>query len=306
MKNNTLTQELREAKKDIFKALYFGFGFDFEKDFNIIKLTGSFTHNKIKKAIGKDFENSNVCLVINNVKYRENYNYFVPVYISNFGLSLINRIPWNIRHDSFYSVGIFEDVRKHDENINVYVIWQSKNYTVKPVIHELNKKDRLTYVSHIKLGEYKGSREGISTITVKDRLTGCKHDIKISSFESNNVNYFIDKSGYFLQEKRNDLKQAAKALRAERLKNSVDCVDFSEDIETIKKCFQVAKNTILTMFNTSNNYETLSKVSIKLRKLEWIALDIEKFVNAVNNKSFSSVDRANDLKESIFNKLAEI
>lgn len=67
MKKNTsiLKKELLERNRNILKALHDLYDFDFQADFDILKIKGRFTANSIKKLLNiKDFDDHNVCLIL--------------------------------------------------------------------------------------------------------------------------------------------------------------------------------------------------------------------------------------------------
>lgn len=311
MNKKELVNELKKvdsAKASrILPILHHAFNFDFESDFSIYRFDGNFTHNKIKKLVGvSDFSEYNASMIITNIKYRENYFYIVGINENGFSLSFRNNVPFKYYScfDWFNSGSTFESARK-EQNIVSYVVIQKKELEKKPIKKEVDFSiDRIKAVSSVCLGSYnEPQKHGISSIDYVNPYTGEKNTLKIGSFESDNVNFFIDKSGYFLQNKRNVLKQNAKALKTKRLKQEVSEKDFSSDIRNIKNLFNALKSELSNRLNEHCDYEKLGIISSCVRSLEWITLDINRLEKANTEKTFSSVESAKYLISSIWEKL---
>lgn len=298
-----MKKELLQRNKNIFKGLHELYNFDFEADFTIQKHRGKFTLNTIKKALENvNIDSTNTVVIMVDVKYRENYCYIVQVLNDGFCISFPKRKFW-YGLDDFYSKKMFEDYRK-DESKIYYIVSQNKELEKIASEKKTDYNGRFKYVSKIGWGDGKGNH-GISQIDLLDIAHNGKkitiHTQRPAS--STDVNYFIDKSGYMVEGKKEELKRKAQILRREREKASVDIVSFDNEILTFEKELQTIKNTIALLAQNMNNYETACDLDKIIGGIRWLYLSVDRFKESNKNKKFSSVD---DAKKRLFNIETEI
>lgn len=293
MKKN-LINELLERDNTILKSLHDAYDFDFNAEYKILKIKGRFTHKSILKTLGvKDCSNLNVVLVLTGLKYQENYNYIVKMNKTNFSLSYPRKIFYG-RVSWFWGVGQFEEARKSEEK-TTYIIYQSKELMKIASYKKPDYTQRFEYVRHIGWCDGRG-RHGISQFDLKDmQHNGRQINIRtIEASASTDINYYIDKSGYLIEGKKQELKRRAKQLKKEHEKNLVDLINYDNEIEEIKKeIFLINRNVALKMVE-SFSFEDLARIDRIITKIKWFYIDFERFQEANNKKQFSSVERANN------------
>lgn len=293
-----LVNELLKRNNQMLKILHDGFGFDYNKDFSIIKIEGNFTHNSILKAIDTPINDYNVALIVTGVKYQEKQNYLFSVHSSGFGLEP----PYKIRYDfsgywTCYAKSQLESYRK-EKNIISYIIMQNQKLISNnhyKYNFDYNTNTRYKYMRHIGLSSYVNPKaHGVSQIDLKDFLTGRQFTYKCrSGFDSDETYYFVDKSGYIVEPKRQELKEKARQLKIKRKKQQVDSLDFSDSIKELRKDFEIIKNNVSSLLFNSHDYDSMKNIYEFIRKLQWILLDIERIEETNNNKNFSSLESAN-------------
>lgn len=301
-----MKKELLSKNKNVLKALHELRGFDFESDYTIQKHTGKFTLNSIKKSLGFiDIENTNTVLIISDVKYREDYLYIVNVYSDGFGVSFKNRIYYR-GIDDFWSKGRFEDFRK-DESKNFYIISQNKELEKKASKKEVDLSNRFKYVSNIGWGNGKGAH-GISQIDLLDTThNGERFTIHTQNpSSSTDIYYFVDKSGYLVESKKEDLKRKATALRREREKNAVDEINFNNEILEIESQLLSIKNNLIVAIQKASNFDSICNIDKITSALRWLYLSIDRFKTNNESKNFSSISSAKTRLTDITNDIEKI
>lgn len=301
-----LVNELLERNRKMLKAMHELYDMDFNADFNIVKFTGKFTLNSIKKTINStDIDGYNVAVILCDIKYREDYNYIIKAYNNGFSISHERRV-YTRYIDDFYSKGTFEDCRK-DNNKTVYVVWQKKELAKKASNKKPDYTQRFCFIRSIGWSDGRG-RHGISQFDVKDmQHNGRKINIKTrDSLASTDINYYIDKSGYLVEEKKLELKRRAKALKAKRAKQLVDNINFDNEIRNIETELKNINSHICFMLNDVNNYDSIKKVDDIISKLRWFYISFDNFREANKNKRFSSVENARYKLNEIIEKLNDI
>lgn len=301
-----MKKELLQRNKNIFKGLHELYNFDFEADFTIQKHCGKFTLNTIKKALENvNIDSTNTVVIMVDVKYRENYCYIVQVLNDGFCISFPKRKFW-YGLDDFYSKKMFEDYRK-DESKIYYIVSQNKELEKIASEKKTDYNGRFKYVSKIGWGDGKGNR-GISQIDLLDIAHNGKkitiHTQRPAS--SADVNYFVDKSGYIVEGKKEELKRKARALKIEREKANVDSVNFDKELKEIKKTLEHYKNKYMGLFANCNNYDSICQFESKLRDFRWVLLSVERFEKNNTNKNFSSISEAENRLNTIYAEIEKV
>ena len=304
-----LVKELLTRNPKMFQALHVLYDFDFETDFEIIKICGRFTLNSLKKSLGvPELYDYNVAAIITNIKYNEKYNYIVKAAENGFCIDSPRNVWWSeYRVDHFYGKGSFEAARK-EENIVTYVICQKKELAKKASEKRPELSERFDFVSVIRWGDGRG-KHGISQIDIKDKQhNGKKFTYKTRRPESSeSVNYFLDKSGYLVEEKKSELQQKAKALRTKREKAAADNADFTNESNAFFERMEELKKAVCEKILKSTDYDTLCNAERILSAMRWLQLSIDRFKERNEKKQFSSIASANSSINNInleFEKIA--
>lgn len=296
-----LVKEVLNRNPKMFKALHDLYDFDFMEEYQIIKINGRFTLNSLKKSLGiTDLTGLNTAVIITNVRYREKYNYIVKAIENGFCIS--HEKPfygfyYNV--SNFYGKGCFEDARK-EENIIVYVICQKKELAKKASEKKPDLNERFTFKYVTRWGDGKG-RHGIAQIDLIDK----QHNNKKFTYNtrrpesSENVNYYIDKSGYLVEEQKNELKRKAAKLRTEREKAAADAVNFDNEINVINNKLLEIKTKLAVQLMEVNNYENACNIDKITGVLRWLYLSVDRFTERNEKKQFSSIPDANSRLNNI-------
>lgn len=303
-----LTRELLNRNPKMFKALHDLYDFDFMEEYEIKKINGRFTLNSIKKTLGlPELYGYTVAVIITNVKYNERYNYIVKAVDSGFCISWERRVYGSVYDvDYFFSKGSFEDARK-EENTIVYVICQKADLTKKASEKKPDLNERFIFKYATRWGDGRG-KHGISQIDVLDKMhNNKKFTYKTRRPESSeNVNYFLDKSGYFVEEKKNELQRKAKALKTEREKAAADAVNFDNEIKTINNKILEIKSKLAVKLMESCNYDEICNTDKILNALRWLYLSVDRFKERNEKKGFGSISDANSRLNNINLELEKI
>lgn len=301
-----LVNELLKKDRTILKSLHDAYDFDFNAEFEVVKFSGRFTHKSILKTLNiKECDDLNIVLVITDLKYQENNNYIVKMNENNFGLSFPRKIYYG-RVSWFWGVGQFEEVRKREDK-TVYIVYQEKELSKKASYKKPDYTQRFCFVRSIGWGDGRG-RHGISQFDVKDmQHNGRQINIKTrEASASTDINYFIDKSGYLVEEKKLELKRRAKALKVERAKALVDTINFNKEVADIETELENINSHICFMMQNVNNYDSIKKVDDIITKIRWFYISLDNFREANKNKRFSSVENARYKLNEIIEKLNDI
>lgn len=302
-----MKKELLKKEKNILKALHVLYDFDFQQEFEIVKFTGNFTHNRIKKELNKDeLQNHNIAVVITNVKYRESQIFVTKVTDTSFSLSFPKNIYYMCKINDFYTKSYFEDIRK-EKDLVCYIVSQKNEHKKPASPKKIDYTQRFKYVRHIGLSDGRG-RNGVSQVyLICKNGTGKEFTYRTQDgFYSTNINDFVDKSGYLLEEHRGDLLRKAKALKAKKEKNKVDSMDFSSDLEKAGANMDEIKKAISKAFIDNFNYETICKIDLIITRLRWALNDFEIITEKNKKKKFSSLESALYVLNRLNEKISEI
>lgn len=298
-----MKKELLAKNKNILKALHELRGFDFNSDFTIQKHSGKFTLNSIKKSLSDiDLDNNNTVVIIAGAKYMGDRLYIVNVFSDGFGISFSKRV-YHYGIDDFWSKSRFEEIRK-DESKTFYIVTQEKKLEKTASNKKPDLSQRFEFVRFIGWGDGKG-KNGISQIDIKDlQHNGKQFAVKTSRPESStNVNYFIDKSGYLCEEKKQNLKQQAKELKSKREKAAVNDFDFSKDISNIRNLTVELKNKCDLLLKNAVTYDAICNFESVLRSYRWLLLSVERFEKSNTEKRFSSIEEAQKKIANIYEEI---
>jgi hypothetical protein len=225
--------------------------------------------------------------------------------LTNWGRAAIDyKIPYSLGYpniDTFYAKRQFESVRKSDLADTV-IIWQDRKYTraiqkEKPV----DRSARFHLLDYGKIQDSTRQKSYIQWLRLQktDEKGG---EIRLnligmvfypgSKYYAMEINDAIDKSGYLLQDRRNDLKRRAAALKAERQKSAFIASDNTDKITAIKNALVRRKAEILKEFERAKTVEELEIVEKSLSRWNGYiraVSDFNTFKKRVEEKAFNSI-----------------
>lgn len=282
IKNKTITALLKENRKAL-QFLHAAHGFDFEGDFFIKKIEGRFTYNTIKKVIDEKLpgEYTAVALVKPSSK-----RYFQRLHYVKIGSSKFEplertqaRIFFNI--DDFFTVGDFEETRKNKTE-SVYIIAQNNELLKPSKTRRIDKNKRYDLnVKHWRGGvERCGDGLGNSWIEkleiISKEQNGVLEYITAARYmkheRSNDINDFIDKSGYLIHSFRKELKARAIDLRKSRDLAALKKADFTAREKELKEKLKKAKafiSNLILKVKDSDGVRIIGKAQNYLLQVFW-------------------------------------
>ena len=322
MKNNELKKLLSvdvHAMQDLHSVLHF----DFNKPYFSMYIKGKFTVNQINKIAvenGFKLEQSTIALCIKNDSKLWMRDYALVTLYGN-TVIIEYRMPYHSKGrglDYFYRKSDFEEARKNSESDTFVFIQSNENKT------KLVKKQR-DYTERFKLINYdhcrtRDNKEYINRIYLMETFSnGLKFQydnigqiIYTGKNYEQDINNIIDKSGYFVKFRREELKRRAAALKAEREKAKYRIVDNSAQLEELKTLIQARKLAIieeLKKAETSLELRNIEKMLAYFRGFSGIVADYETFKEKTENKQYSSIEASdriyNNIKERLTRELTE-
>jgi len=269
-------KRLTKIDRKAFVKLHNVAGFDFEKPFACIVMEGSFTLNKVAKAIAEYgyHPGDKVVMLVRNPR-TERYSRLHIVGLRYSGIEIDYRC---CGFETFYRKGDFEMCRKmpHIEN---YIIVQDKKYIRKPEERTIDFSAR-----------YK-------VAPVKDHW----------SYYSRDTNcYTIDKSGYILDNKREDLRRRASALRADRKKKAYLQADQTEKLEELRALIAERKKQIVSDLENAQTAEEVNRIGEKLyfsSGFYGVMAAFERFEDNTKNRKYDSIEESDRGYQYIREKL---
>lgn len=281
MKTDLTINELKKIDHNVFKGLNERFGYDFQKDFDVLKIEGPFTINKILKETGKnpaDF--LTVILVLSNTTFYKDDLNAVLLYGTGAADYNVERQPrnWNTKTklDNYFKKSSFEDERK--KALAAYIIIQAKNELART---------------------YKEPAPDLS-----ERLTDAQQEKVIYNRTHSGGYYYIhkeepafDKSGYLLTDKRDNLKRRAEGLRQDRKKAAFIASDNSAIITDLEKELETAKTAVIDKVKLATTKEDFKKIESSLswyKGLGDAAGILDRLKTGEKEKTFKSLDSFNN------------
>ena len=284
-------KEMLKEDKNILRALNMNYGFDFNKEIQAVKIDGSFTINKVLKETQSSILNDRiVVLVRTSLPYGWRKDHLMAVRITGMGAA-----DFEIEHhkrwfdfptimDNYHAKGDFNEDRKNAAYC--YVVVQSKELLSR--VYEDPTPDL----------------KGRLTVDEQKRLTSNRGMSYYSRQE-----LVFDKSGYLLTNKRNDLAQRAKQLRAEREKESYKATDNMAIIQDFQDQLATLKTAIIEKLNMANTSDQIKTIADSLSWYKGLGDCFSKFEyirNKETEKSFPSVDAFNSRVNDLNNAIAEV
>lgn len=310
MKLNQLTTNpatVKELLKDNPKAMQFlhrQCAFDFCKPFEVVQTFGAFTLNSVKKAINAEtLDNLNIYILLkcfDRCGSLERDLHAVEVnphrVIGAQHSDMIGRW-YDYKIDHFFGVGDFEEVRKKRTKY-IYIIYQDAQHEREPKYNpdETYKADTAKRydVTEARPVYYSNYGRRLQEITIKDKESNARpFKFKFAFCPAHpytEAGEIIDKSGYIILERREDLKRRAAALRAERAKAEYMRQDFTEENakarEELKRVARAAGG-LLGAGEGENDFNRIEECAHHLKEA---AAYLEKHEKKTAAKDFASVE----------------
>lgn len=336
MMYNELLNEIRTATAPhVFRALNAETGINWEKPLEVRKLAGNYTTRKIEKeaaAAGYDSRKDLIILftrdTANRCRWRDDFN-----------MLTIEAGAANIDHDNRGSASIYTNgsdyksapfstyFRKADfeadrkaATAETFIIMQAAENVGKPGrkhTAKINQADRYKLIKENKHGDgagntYTGSIVIQSTTDNGSRATYTANPAGFynarRAWKPESAAEMIDKSGYLLRERRENLKARAAKLRAEKAVKAYQATDDSEKVEELAGMIDELKAAIITRITAAKTYEEMKATSAMIDNyntgLKWIMNDFEMYRAKVEAKTFCSIAAAEKAYTNIKSSIA--
>lgn len=293
---------LAENRKAL-QFLHMAQGFDFEKPFVCIRGEGRFTHNQVKKEIQKYIDgefSAGLLIKANENKCCNRELYYAVFRNTRFdgqrqGCDLAY---WDYNVGYNWGVGDFEEMRKKATD-HYYVVAQSAEYIREPKRKKaVDWKGRFfinTANSHpVRIAS--NSKTGERWVTELDLIqiggTGERVSYHVDRFNlirPDRAENIVDKSGYIVHLRREELKRAALQLRIKRAKEEAERADFSEMEKEIAALLESQKCKLSRAMLGIGNEEDAHKVEKMASAIRWAFWDLEWYRDRKENGKFSNV-----------------
>lgn len=264
---NTKKMLLTENPKAL-QYLHSVYGFDFEAPHFIGTIPGRFTHkivtDMIRANIGPEYTAAILVKPVRKWSHREKLHH-VAVGASRFTLPDRRTCKmWKFHIDEFLSVGCFENTRKH-ETERVYIIAQKPEYLRTPkrgIVVTSDTRYRIDsehYRGGITKTTDRNGNQYISELMLKT-TDGKRETVEFDpwglhfAFErrSDDINDYIDKSGYILQFRRRELHRRARTLKAQHELERLEKADFSRRLEEATAALESCKAHFVKLAQTGD------------------------------------------------------
>lgn len=304
---NAIIKELLTKEPQALKVWHNAEKIDYKKSFTVLQHNGKFTINALEKeaaAAGYNWTDSTIVCYTTGAKYRENYLYMYK--LTGAGSFYIEYKPWKFTtgraHDNiedFYAKKQLDAIRK-EEDITTYIICQKKADAAPENLHPVDLANRFILKDFNKSG-YNGKSyiDRVHLRRTDDTGSGYTYNdhgqiIYTSYYKYTAIDEIIDKSGYIVNKKRDDLKRRAETLRADRAKAAYLQTDNAEIISELENLFTETKAAIIEELKAAGTYEELKAVYKKLDT--WHGLtdcrqDLDRLKENDAARKYSSIER---------------
>lgn len=321
MKHTETTRELLRQNKGALKQLHDIGGYNFNKPFTLSHIVGNFTIKKALSDILPYYNNPFINIIIRNeddfFTIRHKYHIITVSTDGSYEISIKTPHYKKASFETFYTFwrkADFEKMRKkqtceafifaqeleHTHRTPKKAIDKSKRYIYQPSPYEkAGDGNGNTYISRITLKETDGTGEVLEYQTEGRYITAYDKERRAT-----NANDIIDKSGYFIREHREDLRRRAAQIRAEKQKNIFTSCDFSAELAKTRAEAEKAKREVIEALKNANTSEQIGKVAKAMRwELEYIYNDVERHEEKTIKKEYASVEKYENAKNNITNKI---
>jgi len=279
MKNNENIKALNKINPKAFRALRQEVGFDFEKPFALLHIDGNFTVCKLENLIAANDMNSNkdaVAILIRDEKAWNSALHLVRLVNGKIDIDVTRKLWSNFDVDYFTTKGGFENMRK-SRTSETFVIVQSRAYIDTPQDKPIDLNGRFKTAPSCRVWYGRN---------YSDRYT-------------------LDKSGYIVDIRKENLKRRADDLRKERAKNAYLLTDNTAKVEELRRKISIRKAEIVNDLISATDAKSVKDVA---SKLDWGGLYsvmslFEDYERLTNTRGYSSIESSERAYNTILEKL---
>lgn len=319
MKQTATTQnavkEILTANRKALQFLNGAYGFDLQKPFTAIKHTGKFTVKVIEDLLKPEqLKNPKIILMMAMPsRYHESGIELKPVELAGGRFETeqprrgYNYFVWRWRMNNYYyRKSDFEFDRKNAA-APVYIFAQSAEHLLPVRGDEPHDyKERFNFVDY---KEYGGADGYIYGLMLKERdRNGDKFEFHVERWhkKTKDPRELIDKSGYLLINRREELRRRADQLRKDRKKAEFVAVDYSARLAEVAERVEAAKKELAAAVLNVQTEEDARKVERASGALWYIYLDFEYLKRRINGKEYASTEKAENAFAEIGEKFEKL
>ena len=319
MKSNETIKILLKRNRGIFRTIHNVWGFDFEKPFTIYHINGNFTVNQILKlSHEKHTENAKILLLTCDPSHNWRKNLHA-VTVGRFGkIDIEFKIPWEMGEraiDTFYRKSDFEETRK-SKTAKTFIILQEREYLTDTSKKPRDLSKRYKYIPMEygeKMSDGRGSswyyRIKLKTLDENGATFEYAFDelARYSGYKKTNIFDIIDKSGYLLTIKREDLKRRAKALKAQREKDAYNKTENGGKVEELAEAIRTTKKEIFKSLEEAKTSGDISKIGKKIYfDFSRIMRDFERYKKCTEAREYESINASDNAYNDIIEKIKSL
>lgn len=312
---NALTNAQKETRK-LMPSLHKACGFDFCKPYAVAEFDGRFTENKIRKMMAETtLEGESVTptthriIILTKGGTRVNPNMWHLVEIRSNKANIDIRSDYSYREsfDYFYAKCRFDEFRKSDD-CHTIVVAQNYKYCKIPEKLPLDLSERINVLRFNYSRSYPSEKRYISSFEAVNPHTKDKVWSYVRGVHTDNADEIIDKSGYLLYTRRDELKRRGVQRKEEAAKAIVDRTDFSEHVTTLTNLVAYRKGILLERFkscNSSADYREFDRDFSYFDGFINALEDFERYCKYVDEKSFKNLEAESGMYNSLIAKFTK-
>lgn len=314
---------LNTCGKNTFRYIRETAGINFERPVIINHFDGSFSLGQVWKLLPHINYDYTVCIILSRnmtTKYADswmNRYYYVKLTYGgrtgDFITELNSQTYFETKTipDTLYRKSDFTEIRKLETACG-FIIAQKKEYCLTLKTRENRKDYKLNDYTRYKdikpdfthYGSHGAYRKIITAFYVSEKEGFIKNQKVYVPFVPSDDNYgkietFFDKSGYYVQHTKDELKRRAAALRAERKKAEYVKVDFTDQAENLKRYYKETREYIANEFIKADTYDKIVLIDNAISKIRWFSSDIDHYLEVTEKKGYSSIEQANEKYNNI-------
>ena len=313
-------KKLLAVSRSALRGLHELFGYDFCKPYEILHLTGKFTVgqvNRLAASAGYGLRSEIVLLTRDPERagYYDSDLRVVKIVGDGFKIEFSRRIPSYKRINDpfghFYRKADFDALRKR-ATAEAWIILQAKEHLRFPAEVKLDLTERFK-LGKVDMSHYKGTYvSGVELFRRDGKGEKLKYETHGNYYyegmwKPESVYEIFDKSGWYLHDRRENLKRRADALRAERAKTAYLNTDNADKVKELQALIDRRKAEIAAQLSEAATSDEIDAVREALgwRGLYGIVRDFEAFKDNTEARKYSSIERSDAAYNAIKSKLAK-
>lgn len=304
-------KELNQNSERVSQYLHVSFGFNFEKQFSILKQTGKFTVNSIICGLSKKIDNFSlddykVVLLIRYYTHSGNLERLHIATLDDYKFNInVPRI-YDYDIDTFYSKGDLEHTRKN-KTAYLFVVAQKTDYLIdiKTARHDNTARYKYIQGSDAYWGDGKGNTYyyKIKVKEINKNKKPFQLDIQYKRLKS--LGEIIDKSGYLIVEYREKLMERVRAYKSKKRKAEFLATDYSYTVKAMNDLFETLKIQIADTVKNITTYSQARLAEKAMDKFAWGLSYFIKYRERIEKKEYDSKQYAESSEQNIREYLNE-